>query len=179
MTTQIKLDASAMNALFPEGSEARVNLQNCVVAEFIRKNVENYLKADTRDAVNDAVKLLFADGKIEATDPDLLRDKVLKMVRINYRNSIALADDSQFKLAVEKEVKDIAIKNREELFSLIKEKAKTEFTQHSNAAEDRVHKLLAQNSKAIRDAVESYIDANLDEIMRNKLAAMMGVSNGN
>jgi hypothetical protein len=35
--TIIKLDAKAIEVLFPEGSEQRVELQNCVVAEFAKR----------------------------------------------------------------------------------------------------------------------------------------------
>lgn len=37
---QLKMDMAALAALFPEGSEARVELQNAVVAEFVRKNIK-------------------------------------------------------------------------------------------------------------------------------------------
>lgn len=40
MTTTIRLDTNAMNALFPEGSQARVELQQCVIAEFTRKHLK-------------------------------------------------------------------------------------------------------------------------------------------
>lgn len=37
---QIRLDTAALSALFPEGSEARVELQSAVMAEFVRKNIK-------------------------------------------------------------------------------------------------------------------------------------------
>lgn len=42
MTQPIKLqlNADALAALFPEGSQARVELQNAVVAEFVRKHIK-------------------------------------------------------------------------------------------------------------------------------------------
>lgn len=42
MTQPIKLqlNADAIAALFPEGSQARVELQNAVVAEFVRKHIK-------------------------------------------------------------------------------------------------------------------------------------------
>jgi hypothetical protein len=38
MTTTIKLDAKAMETLFPDGTEARVNLQQAVIQEFANRN---------------------------------------------------------------------------------------------------------------------------------------------
>ena len=40
MSVIIRLDVNALNALFPEGSESRVELQNSVVAEFARKHLK-------------------------------------------------------------------------------------------------------------------------------------------
>lgn len=40
MTVEIKLDTNAMNALFPEGTEARVNLQKAVIANFAKTNLK-------------------------------------------------------------------------------------------------------------------------------------------
>lgn len=37
---EIKLDFKALEALFPEGSEARVRLQQCVIEEFTRKHIK-------------------------------------------------------------------------------------------------------------------------------------------
>ena len=36
---ELKLDFKALEALFPEGSEARVRLQQCVIEEFTRKHI--------------------------------------------------------------------------------------------------------------------------------------------
>lgn len=38
---KIQLNAEALAALFPEGSAARIELQNAVVAEFVRKNLRD------------------------------------------------------------------------------------------------------------------------------------------
>jgi uncharacterized membrane protein YheB (UPF0754 family) len=40
MALQLKLDAAAIAALFPEGSEQRVELQSAVIAEFVRKHIK-------------------------------------------------------------------------------------------------------------------------------------------
>jgi len=46
MALQLRLDATALAALFPEGSEARVELQRAVTDEFIRKHLNSKLVAD-------------------------------------------------------------------------------------------------------------------------------------
>lgn len=40
MSIQLRLDAAALAALFPEGSQARVDLQQAVVAEFAKKYIK-------------------------------------------------------------------------------------------------------------------------------------------
>lgn len=59
MTMQLRLDADALAKLFPEGSQARVELQNAVVAEFIKKHVSDKLVADD-------VQRLIKSAKSEA-----------------------------------------------------------------------------------------------------------------
>ncbi|HBO9199663.1 hypothetical protein [Pseudomonas aeruginosa] len=44
----LRLNASAMNALFPEGTQARVDLQNAVLTEAATKHVKGQLDAETR-----------------------------------------------------------------------------------------------------------------------------------
>lgn len=50
MSVQIKLDAAAVASLFPEGSEARLELQQAVINETVRKIVDREL-AKTRQLV--------------------------------------------------------------------------------------------------------------------------------
>lgn len=44
MSQQIKiqLNTDAVNALFPEGSEARLDLQNAVIANFVKRNADTF-----------------------------------------------------------------------------------------------------------------------------------------
>lgn len=37
---EIKLDMKALEALFPAGTDARIRLQQCVIEEFVRKNIK-------------------------------------------------------------------------------------------------------------------------------------------
>jgi valyl-tRNA synthetase len=57
MSIQLKLDASAMLALFPEGSEARLELQQTVINEVVRKVIDRELSA-TRKHIGEQCKLI-------------------------------------------------------------------------------------------------------------------------
>jgi len=65
MSIQLRLDAQALAALFPEGSEARVELQRAVITEFAKQhikpsmvthNVESLVNAAKSAAVADALR---------------------------------------------------------------------------------------------------------------------------
>jgi len=57
MAIQLKLDAPAMLALFPEGSEVRLELQQIVINEVVRKVVDRELSA-TRAHIAEQCKLV-------------------------------------------------------------------------------------------------------------------------
>lgn len=55
---EFKLDASALTALFPEGTEARLKLQETVMNEIVRKIVDRNV-TNMQAAINAAVKTEF------------------------------------------------------------------------------------------------------------------------
>ena len=61
MTNVLRLDAGAIAALFPEGSEMKLELQNAVIAEFAKKNF--YSRASIPDGVEAMVTKLASDQK--------------------------------------------------------------------------------------------------------------------
>lgn len=96
--TEIKLDTQALNALFPEGSEARVKLQNAVIFNFVSKNfktntfgkeVEQYIiKAKTEMTL----KVYEAAGlkKGEWSGWAIPHDSALgKEITLNVRNAMS------------------------------------------------------------------------------------------
>lgn len=60
---EIKLDMSAMNALFQEGTDARVRLQQCVVEEFARRHIKGIANDYT---IKQAIEKASASLKVEA-----------------------------------------------------------------------------------------------------------------
>ena len=46
MSVQLKLDTGAVNALFPEGTQARVDLQQCVMMNIARANLSKAMRDD-------------------------------------------------------------------------------------------------------------------------------------
>ena len=58
-TASFKLDAAALTSLFPEGSQARLELQQTVMSEIVRKIVDRDV-ANMKAVIDAAVKLEFA-----------------------------------------------------------------------------------------------------------------------
>ena len=61
MSIQLKLDAPAIAALFPEGSEIRLELQQAVINETVRKVVDRELSA-TRRYIGECCKKIVEDA---------------------------------------------------------------------------------------------------------------------
>lgn len=67
MSIQLKLDANAMASLFPEGSEVRLELQQTVIGEVVRRLVDKYtttLRAEVDGhirKISDEARKAFSD----------------------------------------------------------------------------------------------------------------------
>lgn len=61
MSVQLKLDAAAVAALFPEGSAARLELQQAVISETLRKIVDRNL-SQTRAQIDAQVKAAMQEA---------------------------------------------------------------------------------------------------------------------
>lgn len=78
MSIQLKLDATAVAALFPEGSEVRLELQQAVINETVRKLVDRELST-TRRLVEEQCKKVVK----EALDKENVTSKVWTGVRLS------------------------------------------------------------------------------------------------
>jgi hypothetical protein len=78
MSIQLKLDAAAMAALFPEGSEIRLELQQAVINETVRKIVDRELSV-TRNHIESQCKLIVE----QALAAEGLTSKVWKGVKLS------------------------------------------------------------------------------------------------
>jgi predicted solute-binding protein len=76
---KIQLDTGAMNSLFPEGSQARIDLQNAVVANFAIKMQDKFIKDDVYQVVKAA---------LPNTSQSEIQNKVDEAVRSQFSNVI-------------------------------------------------------------------------------------------
>lgn len=101
MSIQLKLDAAALEALFPPGSEVRVELQNAVIAEFLRKNIKPSLMggptmaavAKARETVTQ--ELLKEHGVIKGTWGEYkLTPEAVNALRVEVKAAVSSIHDS-------------------------------------------------------------------------------------
>lgn len=91
---QLKLNSEAVATLFPEGTPARVELQNAVVAEFLRKNIKPQLLQDNLQSqidrqVKDATKEALKDLGVVTTWASLdLTQKFKNDLQSRVRDSV-------------------------------------------------------------------------------------------
>lgn len=116
MSMSIKLDAAALAALFPEGTEARVELQRAVLAEFcrqhikaswIKENIEDelrQLRTRIRAEVLETIQVKNSWGEFTALFKDELRTQV--------QGEVKSIRDQMIKEEVESRFEDAAVMRR-------------------------------------------------------------------
>ncbi|MBS49922.1 MAG: hypothetical protein CMN60_21355 [Sphingobium sp.] len=73
MSIQLKLDTNAVESLFPEGSEVRVQLQNAVIAEMTKRLYDKAMK----EALNEALSGLRA--VIDEKAKEVIQEEIAKV----------------------------------------------------------------------------------------------------
>lgn len=117
-TIEIKLDVAALNALFPEGSEARLNLQNGVMANFAYKQFKMKADEDVKEIIDQASKRVREEAEKQLSDMfrfqwgiatllDSARPKVAEAVR-NEVNSMMHTETYKHMDTIKKMMDDAA-----------------------------------------------------------------------
>lgn len=171
---KIQLDTNAMNALFPEGSESRVELQKAVIANFATRIRDEQLKSIVRDELRGV-------GFPEAE----LREEFRRIIRIHFTDqwgipNLVVKEQSDIKAAIRTAVRDHA----NSIFrQLIDEEIKKVGEESDGIVKARVDKLRDELEKTVAGVdtrIRQRVVANIDEIIRIELAnAMNRIKNGN
>lgn len=150
---KIQLDSSALAALFPEGSEARVELQRAVVAEFLRRWADKDLKGEFRNYLEGERRVILAENR-------LLIEKHFKGSPFSLRG-LEVREESNFKELLQKELE-----------RLLGEDLKAAAKQYADSLrgaelEHRFHKLLDQvTHQYLKDKVDAVFNNILKESRR-------------
>ena len=142
MAVQLRLDAAALAALFPEGSEARVELQRAVVQEFLNRHINpKTLGAEAREVARGLqariLTAVLAEADIHQTGYGgayLLGDAVKARIR---QESFEYFDDT-----IRKEVRTEIDSWKTNIETMVKTRAETliddAVRRHVTANKDRV-----------------------------------------
>lgn len=77
----LKLDTNAMNELFPEGSALRLNLQNAVMANFVRKNADVWMSTEVHNIIHQIAK---EEMRLEDHYPRMFKKELEKYFRLQF-----------------------------------------------------------------------------------------------
>ena len=141
---KIQLDTGAMNALFPEGSEARVQLQNAVIANFARNNLDKYISQEMKKTVEQVARAEMAKKR-----PDILNYAAKEALDEYFKNhwgNLSLIGSGRAKLR--EEAKKAAIEALKD------------------AAHDAVWQELTTGIEKVVSEAKKHIPEYLDEIKR-------------
>lgn len=107
MTIELKLDTNALESLFPAGSEARVNLQKAVIANFIRAHVKpSFVTAEVeklvKEAQTEAVKQVLAEMGLRPhwNGTTTLSDTAKREIELQARRALEPMVDTAVKAGV-------------------------------------------------------------------------------
>lgn len=161
----LRLDASAIYSLFPEGTQARADLQQAVVAEFIRKNIKpSALGDDVRDQIerarSDALSAIKS-AKDEMTAKVLADQGVGKVIwgHVELKNEAKQAINEAARAAV-----------RDEISKVIREQIETQAQALrgtiSHDAQAAVNRMI---DSEIRAAVKARVAAVVEQLGKGAL----------
>lgn len=160
MTIRLHLDTNAVDALFPEGTQARVELQQAVIAEIIRRKIKpgalgESVAAQIERARSDALDAIER-AKAEMADK-VLRDQGVTKDHwgcIELKNEAKATIDEAARQAIRDEIEKAI---REQVKSQV-EKLKFEITVRTEGAISRMI------DSEIRNAVKARIAAVMEQI---------------
>lgn len=170
---KVQLDTNAMNALFPEGSEARVQLQNAVIANFAGKIKDKYLNDEVVKAVRETVDFVGTEQKIAS----LIRSKLeCEFQHVNqgwYSTVYKLNDRQKISEAVNQYATGAAGVLRDEMVKQAKPKIDSMFEYTHKRVLDGVADAVTKAEADMLRRVEQRISAKMDEIIRMELAKLL------
>lgn len=166
---ELKLDTNAVNALFPEGTEARVALQQAVINNITSEILGKRITKDIHDLVNAAVTSMGLDFNFQ----DMIQKELNTYMKArgwgsNYKE-LQPSRKEEIKKLVEAEVRDISHTAFEDIIKSCTEDAKTRF-------EDGMERKITYALSKVEDKVSSRLNEKWKEILDNALVQRLGLA---
>lgn len=150
---QLKLDQAALNSLFPEGSEARLNLQNACIAQFTKNIFERHMP---EAAIEQMKKETAAFAERLATAIAGARQDIINQAAAD-SGLVTLKSGGHFS-------KPVAVLSEETIAQI-----KGQVVSHMN------EEVRAVTTAAIEERVKAYVehpgrfDAHIERVVRDRL----------
>lgn len=159
----LRIDLRALAALFPEGSPARVELQQAVVAEFVRKHLKDSVLGSGIEAMLTETRDNLRAEIRAARDQLLKNDQAVAGVTGDYWRGIRFSDDA--KNAIKSEAYAV-------LKGVIEESIKGHVATHMQRLEKAIaNAVQAATTKAIEDQVSAAVRARVAAVVEKLGAA--------
>lgn len=126
MNVELKLDTAAVNALFPEGTEARVALQQAVINNITSNILDKRINEDIREQVRNAAAAMGVNDNLQTKVQTEMR-RYLVEKGWNTRGKIQTSRLEEVKAIINQEVQDTTYQIFEDLIKKCTEEAKTKF----------------------------------------------------
>lgn len=158
MTIQLRLDTQALEALFPEGSKARVDLQAAVIAEFVRKHIKTA-------ALGPDVQRLIEKARSEVND--IIGKAKTEMVEKVLRDQGVTRTGSYGKIELSNQAKQmLSDATRQEIFKTIGFSIED---QVKNIAGTVRHDAQAAVNRLVDSEIKAAVKARVQEVAKGVL----------
>lgn len=159
---ELKLDTAAVNALFPEGTEARIGLQQAVINNIVTNILEKRIDAEVIKQIDAAVASVGMSSSIQSLVQTELNGYLQKRGWNQREGDLTEVSKAAVKKAVEQEVKNLSYLAFDEVIKECTDRAKTDFADGMKRKIDYA----LQNS-------ESHFAARLNERFKEVLDAAL------
>lgn len=166
---RIQLDTHALEALFPEGSDARVELQSAVIANFARKIKDSQIN-DT------VVKLVRTELGADSTNLESMVKNVLRNEFNNVDNTwskVTLRQDGRVKGAVA----DYASDRVKEMIEHLKRSGELKVDEHCIRLKSDLSTYINNTANSamgqLKPTITKIVNESIGEIIRNELMVQL------
>lgn len=161
---EIKLDTAAVESLFPEGEQARVDLQQAVINNIVKRIIERTVSKSARDEITTTVKVECGMTNYS----DLVKKELMTYLTSNGWGTFTTSEVTTQKIreAVKSKVKDIA---DDYITTVIKDTLDKAMENIYKSVDYRVGVALSQVEDVIAKRLNSSFNAILDKAIVERL----------
>lgn len=176
---KMQLDTKALEALFPEGSEARVELQNAVIANFAKKMHDKHVSEDVKNEIYRAIQLAGVNFDSQSICRDILNKTITNIgwstADAKLKTNTTLANSirayaSQQDLILSQSMDAYARELVEKYLTAREEAGKRFIEQYVGMAEASLAKAKAQAINEIESRIVAACKQSMPEIIRREMA---------